>query len=246
MNVLEHRAEFEAILTNYRPSTEAMQLLGDMSLVLLGGPSGAGRNTIIEQLIKNNYKCNYKFIVSDTTRLPRINNGVKEKNGVNYWFRNENDFLEDLHQGNFLEAEIIHDQQVSGISVRELKKAHDSGLIALSEVEIGGFNNILSIKPDAVGIIVLPPTFEIWLKRLLNRNQMPEQEIRGRLRTSLKIFKFLIRESNKVHIVINDDLASSVQLVDKLANGGRMTKKKDTDELVRYFYNSTLDYLKTR
>lgn len=218
MNQLKLRSQFEAALANYKIASEAKELLTKMNLVLLSGPSAAGRNTIIEQLVK---KGDYKYIVSDTTRKPRINNGIKEKNGITYWFRSEEELLDDLVKGNFLEAELIHKQQVSGISMRELRLAYQSNKIALSEVEIGGFNNILKISPTAKGILVLPPNFAVWIERLLKRNKMSPKEIKNRLETARLIFKAALNNSGrKIYIIINDDLERAVQLVDNIAHGG--------------------------
>ena len=82
--------------------------------------TAGGRNTIIDQLLKSG---DFHYIISDTTRHKRANNGVMEQDGREYWFRSEDEILADLKAGNFLEAAIIHNQHVSGISIRELKKA---------------------------------------------------------------------------------------------------------------------------
>ena len=116
MNQLKHSHEFEAILKDYSLPKPVLSLLKGMKLVLLVGPSAAGRNTIIDRLVENG---GFIQIVSDTTRAPRFNNGIKEENGVVYWFRKEDEFLSGLKDHEFLEAEIIHGQQVSGISILE-------------------------------------------------------------------------------------------------------------------------------
>lgn len=210
MNHLEYRPEFEKILKNYKLSAEAESLLAKLSLVLLAGPSAAGRNTIIERLITGG---DYRYIVSDTTRKPRVNDGVKEKNGINYWFREERELLEDLKRGAFLEAEVIHEQQVSGISMRELEKAYESNKTAITEVEIGGFINILNLKPDTFGIFVLPPSFDIWLERLKLRGEMPKEEVRSRLKTGVRIFNEALARKDAT-IVVNVRIEDTVDEID--------------------------------
>lgn len=212
MNQLVNRHQFESILANYSLSEKARLLLKNIRLVLLSGPTAVGRNTIIDQLIKN---YNYSYIVSDTTRKPRINNGVKEVDGVTYWFRTEESFIKDLKAGEYLEAEIIHDRQVSGISIRELKRIHELDKVAITEVEIGGFINILNIKPDTIGIFVLPPSFDKWLDRLYSRSQMPKEEIVSRLKTAKRIFEAAISFQN-TFIVVNDDLDIAVGEIEKI------------------------------
>lgn len=102
MNRLRHLPEFAETLSRYRVSEPVIEVLHSFRLVLLSGPSASGRNTIINELLKSGQ---YVYIVSDTTRRPRVNNGVKETNGVEYWFRSEEQLLDELRHGDFLEAE---------------------------------------------------------------------------------------------------------------------------------------------
>jgi guanylate kinase len=239
MNQLKHRLEFEQLLSNYRLPVEVSSLLEGMNLVLLVGPSASGRNTIINELIS---KGGYTLIVSDTTRSPRFNNGVKEENGVEYWFRSEEEFLKELKQGEFLEAEVIHGQQVSGISIRELKRVHDSGNIAVTDVDIGGFNNVLSRKPDTVGVYILPPSFEVWLQRLSSRSELPPEEIINRIKTGLIIYRSALKATN-ARIVINDELGRATQLVDKLAHGQREDDSDRAKAIIPELIRQTTVYL---
>ncbi len=101
MNQLTHVDEFRRLLAGYQPSKDSLHGLDQLRLVLLVGPSSSGRNTIINQLVKSGA---YYVVVSDTTRQPRVNNGILEVNGREYWFRSEVDILADLKEGKFLEA----------------------------------------------------------------------------------------------------------------------------------------------
>ena len=242
MNQLEYRQDFEDVLKDYRLSNSAAKILSEMRLAILSGPSGSGRNTIIEQLLKSG---DYSYIVSDTTRQPRSNNGVMEVNGVNYWFRREADFIKDLKAGNFLEAEIIHNQQVSGISIRELEKAYRAGKIAITEVEIGGFKNILGLKPDVVGIFILPPSFEVWLDRLFNRGAITQAELSRRLSTGIRIFKEATT-INSARIIINDDLGVALKAVDDIIKHGNATGHDHGLEVAKYLLKRTRAYLDKR
>ena len=239
MNQLKHKREFEKILRDYTLPKGVSDLLKGMKLVLLIGPTAAGRNTIIEELVASG---GFVFIVSDTTRKPRLNNGIMEKNGDDYWFRKEDEFLSDLKKGEFLEAEVIHDQQVSGISIRELKKVHDFGKIAVSDVDIKGFINIINRKPDTIGIYVLPPSFDTWLERIESRSELPKEEIINRLKTGLRIFE--MAKQSKDHVIINDELNKAVDLVDRIAHGQKVEESIDTGILIDDLITKTKEYIK--
>ncbi len=239
MNQLHYRKELETILANYKVSSDGLNLLVKIPLVLLSGPSAVGRNTIINELLKTG---DYHFIVSDTTRKPRTNNGIQEKNGINYWFRKEDDVLEDLRSGKFLEAEIIHDQQVSGISIRELERAQMENKIAIKDIEIGGFNNVSAIKPDSVGILILPPSFNEWIRRLTNRGEMSKAEIINRLETGRRIFKEALNNKT-LNIVVNDRLDAAAKEIDILAHGGVQQNKRVNLDLLGSLFDQTSKYL---
>jgi guanylate kinase len=239
MNKLKYKAQFESVLAKYQLSSDGMDLLSKLKLVILAGPTASGRNSIINRLCSSG---DYRLIVSDTTRSPRINDGRLEENGVNYWFRTEEDMLEDLRRGEFLEAEIIHNQQVSGISLRELKKAVKEDKVAVTDMEIGGFKKVMSLKPDVTAILILPPSFSEWLNRLHTRGDMPEAEIRNRLQTGIRIFNEVLTNL-KVKIIINDHLDRAVHEVETLVKGCKTTGQSTKIKLARSLLEQTTRYL---
>lgn len=239
---LENREEFEAILKDYRISDDARQILEQTPFVLMVAPSASGRNTIINELLKTG---RYYFIVSDTTRPPRINNGVLEQNGVEYFFRDENDMLGDIKAGRFLEAEVIHRQQVSGISMREIEKALHMGKIAIADVDIGGGLNIAKTDPSAIIIFILPPSFKEWLRRMTSRSNPSELEIRRRIETAVIHFKTVLKNDRFIP-VINDNLTEAVENVDTIVklHGVDAETQAKTHHLVQELLAGAEEYLK--
>lgn len=213
---LTRLSAFLDALKDYHISAAAQQTLHGTRFAAMLGPTSSGRNTIIERLVASG---NYHFIISDTTRPPRVNNGILEENGVQYWFRNEDDMLQDIQEGKFLEAEVIHQQQVSGISIRELEKAQSNHRIAITDIDIGGVHNVVTAKPDTAIILILPPSFEEWRRRIEERGHMSDEEWRRRAQTALRIFK-APSEHDFFKVVVNDSLDHAVQLVDAIARTG--------------------------
>lgn len=204
---LKHKATFELILADYKISPHAQTILDTTKLVIFTGVAASGRNTIINELVKTG---KYHFIVSDTTRPPKLRDGHMEQDGVQYFFRTEADFLADLKAGEFLEAEVIHGQQVSGISIRELDRASKSGKIAINEVELGGARTIAAAKPDAYIIGVIPSSYDEWLRRFLGRETIADEEFMNRMRTAQKVLQQVLTHP-AIKIVINDDLGQCVE-----------------------------------
>ncbi len=213
---LVHRAEFEETISNYQPSDHARRVLGRVTFAVMSGPTAAGRNTIIWELVKTG---KYHYVISDTTRPKRQNNGEWEEDGKEYWFRSEADVLRDLKAGEFLEAEVIHGQQVSGISIRELERATREHRIAITDVDIGGVANALDAKEDTIALLVLPPDFHTWQQRLSKRGEMDPLELKRRLQTAERIFQ-MASQDDRLHIVLNDTIEHATQQVRNIVEGG--------------------------
>jgi guanylate kinase len=212
---LQHLDEFKDILDTYVISDHGKQVLNSVRLVPITAPTSTGKNTVMRELASTG---RYLYVVSDTTRPPRKNDGILEQNGREYWFRNEEELLDDLKAGELLEAEVIHNQQVSGISIRELEKAATAGKVAISDVDPQGISNIVKAKPDTLVIMLLPPSFEEWQKRLAARGQMRPDEERRRYETALKVFDDAL-EQDYYHFVITEDIEQSVALIDAIVAG---------------------------
>jgi guanylate kinase len=213
---LKKLGEFERILKHYNPSLEILDLLRDVQFVLLAAPTAAGRNTIIKNLIMTG---KYYYVVSDTTRKPRINNGIPEKNGYEYWFKSEDEFLNNLKNGAYIEAAIVHNQQVSGISLNEMRKAAESGKIAITDIDINGCDSIKSYSDSTIPIFILPPDFKEWMHRLDTRGAMDRAEKRRRLNSAAEEIQLAL-ERNYFKFVINWDLRLTIEeLHEHIASG---------------------------
>jgi guanylate kinase len=211
---LQFREDFTEILKDYKVSDESRDLLASGPLVILLSVFAGGRNSIIDQLVSRG---NYRFIVSDTTRPPKMRNGRMEKNGVQYFFRSEEEILSDLREGKYLEAELIHNQQVSGISIRELKNAIDSNKIPIDEIDIGGTENLLNAKPDTDAIFIVPPSYSEWIMRINNRDIMSQAEFENRMKTARRAFEVALNNP-KLSLVINDSLEDAADQIDNIVS----------------------------
>ncbi len=212
MNKLDNLEEFKKLLAGYQPSEEAKKLLKKTKLVLFVGPSSSGKNTIINELVKSG---EFASLVSDTTRKPRENDGIMEQNGREYWFRTEADILQDVKDGMFLEASVIHNQQVSGQSVRELIKTAEKGLISINEIEVVGADNVYAIKPDTQFYFVMPPSFDEWMARMRVRGVLPEDEAIRRMQSAeMEIEMALSRPYYR--FVVNDTFVKATERLEKM------------------------------
>ncbi len=242
MNKLDHLKEFKEILDDYKLPVEAVNFLNKTKFVILVGPSSSGRNSIINQLLKFG---DYHYVVSDTTRKPRKNNGILELNGREYWFRKETDMLADLKASKFLEAAIIHNQQVSGISLRELELASNQKKIAIDEIEVVGADNIHKVAPKAIFLFVVPPSFEEWMVRMNIRGELPQDETIRRLDSAVSEIAMALKR-DYYYFIVNDTFVKTAQKVDYLAKSQKAFKESDSDAriIARQLLKDTKKYLK--
>jgi len=172
-------------------------------LVVLSAPSGAGKTTICHILAQRNP--DFKISVSATTRPPRPN----EKDGVDYYFLNENEFLKRVEQNDFLEYEKVHGYYY-GTLKSKVKELLNNNFTVLFDIDVNGALSIKRHFPDAILIFIRPPSLEELRRRLKKRAAENEAEIEKRL-------KRLPEEYAKSvffdYDIINNDLEETVQKI---------------------------------
>jgi len=213
---LLRKSEFKEILKNYKPDKSVVELLKQRPFVLLIGPTAAGRNTLINILVDTG---NYKFVLSHTTRPKRKNDGIWEEDGKEYWFKSEEEVLKGLREGTYLEAALIHDQQVSGMNVDELKLAASTNKIPINEVQIDGAVHIHEYSPDSFFIFLLPPSFDIWIERLNRRGEMSDAEIKNRLESAAREIDHALK-AGFYKFIVNDEIHQAAKRVDEMVRNG--------------------------
>ncbi|MEO6188717.1 MAG: guanylate kinase, partial [Ginsengibacter sp.] len=124
-------------------------------IILVTAPSGAGKTSIIQHLIKKFPRL--VFSVSATTRKPRNN----EKNGVDYYFISEKDFKEKIHQKEFLEWEMVYEGQYYGTLKSEMERIWSMGKVPVLDIDVQGAIHVQQQYPiNTFSIFIQPPSLE--------------------------------------------------------------------------------------
>ena len=225
----------ESLLENYQPSQATIDIVRSTTIALLAGISGAGKGAIQEKLMETG---DYIKFVSHTTRQPRENNGVMERDGVEYHFISLDTAAAMLQNGEFIEAK-YYSGNIYGTTTVELQKAKESGKIALNDIEIQGISEYLTIAPSVKVIFILPPNHNVWLERLIARyeGEVDMDALRARLDTAKRELETVLGDS-RFSFVINDDLGVAVQDTENAIKHGT-----HDDTNARAIAQEILDYL---
>ena len=146
-------------------------------LIILTGPSGVGKGTVVKEILDKDK--NICLSVSATTRSPRKG----EKEGENYHFLSEENFIEMINKNLFLEwAKFAGNYYGTPLSF--VKDKIEDGFIVLLEIEVEGAKQIKDKFPDSLSIFILPPSKEELERRIRNRGTEKEEAINRRLSRS--------------------------------------------------------------
>ena len=173
------------------------------SLIILSGPSGAGKGTIHNELLKT--EKNLTYSVSMTTRKPREG----EQEGVDYYFVDEKRFKEEIKKGSFLEYALVHGNYY-GTLKKNVEDSLNKGFDVILEIDIQGALAIKETNEDAIFIFIMPPSMRELRDRLVKRGTETKEKIIERFKNAYKE----INEMSKYnYVVINDDVDKAVEKV---------------------------------
>lgn len=174
------------------------------SLIVLSGPSGAGKGTICNKLLEEDDSLNLS--ISMTTRSPR---GV-EVDGKDYYFVSRDEFEKRINDGDFLEYAKVHGDNYYGTPKDKVLEYLNNGEDIILEIDIQGALKVKDVMPEGIFIFIMPPSMRELRDRLVKRNTETKDKI-------IERFKNAYKEINEVtkynYIVINDEVSSAVEKV---------------------------------
>jgi guanylate kinase len=181
------------------------------TLVVLSSPSGGGKTTICEMILKKHK--DYLRSVSATTRKRRKG----ERQGVDYLFMTEEEFKRKIKTGRFIEWAWVHGYRyvTPGQFVTKVKKA---GKTAFFVLDVQGGMAMKKKYPESVLVFILPPSMQELERRLIRRGTERTKEMKIRLKTALKEIGFW---SKYDYVVINKNLDQTVEFLEKIIQAER-------------------------
>jgi guanylate kinase len=172
-------------------------------LIVISGPSGVGKDTVIKRLLELDPKV--KYSVSYTTRAPRAG----EVDGVDYRFASREEFERLIREGALLEH-ATYDGHLYGTPIAPLDEARAAGSDIVLKIDVQGAEQVRKRAPDALRVFLAPPNMDELLRRRTARHSESPVDQTAR---QLIAKDEMALAPHFDHVVINDDLERSVQEV---------------------------------
>jgi len=186
-------------------------------LIVISGPSGAGKGTICKELLCS-CSNNLELSVSATTRKPR--NGEVE--GVNYFFKDKDEFVRMIENGEFIEYAKVHDNYY-GTPKKYVMDKLEEGKNVILEIDVQGGLKVKQIFPEAVFVFIMPPSFEELKKRIEGRGTETEQDICKRMKNAYGEVSYA---NNYDYVVVNDELRDAAAKINCILTAEKYRVKR--------------------
>ncbi len=186
-------------------------------IIIVSAPSGAGKTSICDALIKSDK--NIVYSVSTTTRSPRKG----EKNGKEYFFVDEKTFKSMVKKNMFVEWAKVHNN-FYGTSRKVLEQTINKGKDILLDIDVQGAIKIKKQYKDALMIFITTPTLKILKERLIKRNKDSLDVIKTRIKNAKKELTYLPKYD---YLVLNDKLDISISNVKSIICAQRLSIKRN-------------------
>ena len=176
-------------------------------LIVISAPSGAGKDTVVKELIKRNPD-EFWVSVSATSRLPREG----EQEGVDYYYLSKEEFEEKINEGFFIEY-TNYAGNYYGTPKKYIREKLDKGKDVILIIEIEGASNIKKLVPEALMIFIMPPSLKELVRRLKKRGTETDEKIIKRFNTAYKEINEVTKYN---YVVVNDILEDAVEKVESI------------------------------
>lgn len=190
-------------------------------LIVISGPSGAGKGTICKALLE---RSEYWLSVSATTRSPRAG----ETDGSNYYFLTKDEFKQKISENDFLEYAEVYGNYY-GTPKSKVMEALDAGKDVILEIDIQGALKVKDNFAQGVFIFILPPSMEELKNRIIGRGSETPESLMTRFKSAYKEINYVSKYN---YAVVNDTVENAVSKIECVLNAERCRVDRIKDSIL--------------
>jgi guanylate kinase len=204
----EFLKQLPELVKNYKPAPDVVSHINNLSLLMIVGPSGSGKNSIIEELEKDGLA---KLVPIDTTRSPRPG----EQEGKDFFFRTDYvQLLDDVKNGRLVQFVIGVVGDLYGTKASSYPEKGIAAMPVLAEV-LPQFRK-MGFK-ETTSAYIVPPDFDEWMRRM-NSHPLTDEQRAGRLSEAARSLEFALNDK-EMHFILNDYLDKAAEQTKNIFRG---------------------------
>jgi len=194
-----NQQQLTALVENYRPDEHVLEELGSVHLVMIVGPTGVGKSTLIKA-------CGLPQVIGDASRPPREG----EVNGVDYWFRSEEEMLTEADAGRYLQLAVGSEGDLKATHAASFPRSGPA-IFAVIASAVDEFRHLPFAETTTV--VIVPPSYDIWMERIDMHHTDP-QKLAIRFEEARRSYEFALNDEASIFIVDDELNATIPRLLD--------------------------------
>lgn len=226
--------DYKTSLSSYHPNGQIVVDFARSNFGVIAGPTGAGKDTLRKLLTSKNPNV-FKPILSTTSRPMRPG----EQDGVEYHFRDLKFFDQGLDEQRFLQVELVHNQQLSGLDFMDIQSLGDGHFgvgILIADTE----KKLRTLNRDLKTVFIVPPSLEELIRRIESSRSMDKMEVNRRLNAAKTEIQQALNDKN-YYLLTNDNLEQTAILTEEFFINNK--RDESAESITRVNMNNILNTL---
>ncbi|HEY8886711.1 MAG TPA: hypothetical protein VIM31_04415 [Candidatus Microsaccharimonas sp.] len=239
-------SSLEQQIRHYDTPADVADELRPIETVMLTGITAAGKDTVIGDILRESDE--FMRVVTSTTRAPRENNGIMEQDGREYYFFSNEQAIQKMDQGEYIEVAPVHGR-VNGSLISDYRRISGLAKTALTDINYEGAEKFLTFGMENLSVyFVMPPNFEVWLARLMKRQGGvlgDHNEILRRFRSAQEELNYAVNQPDFIPITndVSHDTAKKIIEYSKTKTGPSAGERAQANDAMHDLNKAISNYI---